>query len=522
MDHQAKIKDYDQKIQAALDSATPEGKELADRLSYAKQSYIQHSPWGSEGNHPGVGGKLLHGLARGAEIAADIASPGLMTAIPGTPERMAREQAGTQATLEKDVASEAQLDKPSATANLKEMAGGAIDPKHPELGRQQALYNEKTGEIQFKGPGADKDQKDAALNQQYLDAEQAKAKADAAGDTAGSAKAQAMMDQIKNAVNLASKPEGQEANKLSFQATAAKINKAGGSLDPKEFSKSLDAAEKNGTITPQEAADARAYQLANPNASTTVIVGGEQAQQRQEIKDASKSYTWTDDQGTHFGKGNQVPAGAETSEVDPKTFLNEARSGNIVQQSLNRVSEDIEKHPEIFDNAAARNIMATTLEQIDRQSAGMLVAGTGGTIPLPSGLGDMINTALQNKGLDAKQGEALRTYIADYKAMKDKALVMQMEMQGGKIGRGNAMAFKSITDQIPNGATPDSKTAIRQLMNLQQTQNELMKKYPEKYQDYAKETPYQFAGMPKKGDVQNHMGVNYEFNGTQYVKQQPK
>jgi hypothetical protein len=151
--YKAKLAQYDTARQAALDEMTADGKERADRIAYAKQNFVQANPYGSAGNHPGIGGKLLHGLARGAEIAADIAAPGLTQAIPGTPERMARQQAATQGTLEKDVASEAQLDKPSATPSLKEATqGGMIDPAHPELGPQQALFNEKTGEVTFKGP----------------------------------------------------------------------------------------------------------------------------------------------------------------------------------------------------------------------------------------------------------------------------------------------------------------------------------------------------------------------------------
>jgi hypothetical protein len=163
MEHQAKIKDYDAKIQQALDSATPEGKELADRLSYAKQSYLAHSPWGSEGNHPGVLGKIAHGLARTGEIAADIAAPGLTQGIPNTPERMAREQAGTQATMQADTALQtarnAEENKGDKTVEgtLKEATqGGMVDPNAvgtPMEGvPQQTLYNDKTGKLEFKGP----------------------------------------------------------------------------------------------------------------------------------------------------------------------------------------------------------------------------------------------------------------------------------------------------------------------------------------------------------------------------------
>ena len=100
--YKAKLAQYDTARQAALDEMTADGKERADRIAYAKQNFVQANPYGSAGNHPGIGGKLLHGLARGAEIAADIAAPGLTQAIPGTPERMARQQAATQGNIAQD------------------------------------------------------------------------------------------------------------------------------------------------------------------------------------------------------------------------------------------------------------------------------------------------------------------------------------------------------------------------------------------------------------------------------------
>jgi hypothetical protein len=196
-------------------------------------------------------------------------------------------------------------------------------------------------------------------------------------------------------------------------------------------------------------------------------------------------------------------------------FLREAEASNIVQESLNKVAQDVHEHPEVFDNAAARSILATTLEQIDRQAMGLLVAGTGGQIPLPSGMGDMINTALQNKALDKKTGEALRNYIADYKSMKDKAIVQQMAMQGGKIGRSSNTALQAIINQIPNGSTPDSKTAQRQLNNLQQTQDDLMKAYPNKYGSYEKAKPYIARGAD--GTPVNAQVPVYAADGTTLI-----
>jgi len=295
------------------------------------------------------------------------------------------------------------------------------------------------------------------------------------------------------------KPDTATENKQAFQSVVGKVDAAKLPTDPKSLPQSLDAALKQGKITPEEHQAASGYLAANPTPSTTIQVQTAGKETAQDIKDANTYYRWTDPTTGKVttGKGGKVPKGADAepigSDKDYATHLREGQAANIVQQSLNRVAQDIDEHPELFDNATARNIMATSLEQIDRASAGILVAGTGGSIPLPSGMGDMINTALQNKALDDKTAAALKQYIADYKAMKDKGIVQQMEMQGGKIGRGSQQVFAAIIDQIPNGKTADSTTAKRQITNMQQTQDRLMKQY----RDDGKEQPYKF----KSGDA---------------------
>jgi hypothetical protein len=112
-------------------------------------------------------------------------------------------------------------------------------------------------------------------------------------------------------------------------------------------------------------------------------------------------------------------------------------------------------------------------------------------------MGDMINTALQNNALNKKDADALKQYIADYKAMKDKGIVQQMEMQGGKIGRGSQQVFQSIIDQIPSGKTADSATARRQIANLQATQDRLMSQY----RDDGKEQAYKMKAGTDTGTL---------------------
>lgn len=287
------------------------------------------------------------------------------------------------------------------------------------------------------------------------------------------------------------KPDSAAKIKKDFEDTIARVSGEGLPTSPEALPRSIDRAK---SLSAEERAAAHGYMAANSTPASSVQVHVEGAQGVASGKAAGNYYHWIGSDGeTHVGKGNEVPQGVEAVPIgDEKKFSEyqgESHMSNIVQQSLNRIHQDINDHPEIFDSLAARSILATTLEQIDRTSAGILIAGTGGSIPLPSGLGDLINTALQNKGLDHTTAEAVKQYVADYKAMKDKAIVMQMEMQGGKIGRGSSQAFKSITDQIPNGATADSKTAKRQMKDLQETQDELSKKYGN-YGDYKKIAPY--------------------------------
>jgi hypothetical protein len=85
--HQAfedKRKDYDRRIQEAMDLGTPEGDREAASLHLAKQNFEKMNPYGSAANHPGILGKIEHGLAKAGNIAGDIVAPGTMENIPGT------------------------------------------------------------------------------------------------------------------------------------------------------------------------------------------------------------------------------------------------------------------------------------------------------------------------------------------------------------------------------------------------------------------------------------------------------
>jgi hypothetical protein len=85
---QNQLKDYDRRIQAAMNQGTPEGDREAESLQLAKSHLEKVNPYGSDANHPGFLGKLGHVAARVGEGALDAYAGPTATAtlIPGSPE----------------------------------------------------------------------------------------------------------------------------------------------------------------------------------------------------------------------------------------------------------------------------------------------------------------------------------------------------------------------------------------------------------------------------------------------------
>ena len=67
----------------ALPLGTP-GTADYDRNLLAREADQNANPWGTAENHPGVLGKIAHGLAKAGNIAGDILAPSTMALIPGT------------------------------------------------------------------------------------------------------------------------------------------------------------------------------------------------------------------------------------------------------------------------------------------------------------------------------------------------------------------------------------------------------------------------------------------------------
>jgi hypothetical protein len=476
-----------EELKAAIFNAKSQGDLVrAGAAESALAELDKQNPYGSPANHPGVLGKIEHGLAKAGNIAGNVLAPGAMSLVPGSDLNMKEQDAQGKA----DIAEGTKNSLETAQADAQKAAAQAASRDSKLAGqlllKGYVLSKNAAGEPTLtQVPGF----RDAPKNVQevYSSAVASQLEKDPTGDPTKAPEVQAALEGLQ-AAQKAGQPSS-EANTEKAQAFVAKIAKAHLPTDPENLNKSIDQAVQAGVVSEQEAADYKGYQGVKGDQATKVTISTEEAKNKADLKKAGSYYTYTDeDNTTHLVSGDKLPEGVDATPIkNVEQFVGEARAGNTVQQSLNRLHKDVQSDPQIWDSAAARAIIATSTEDINRASAGLLIAGTGGSIPLPSGLGHMLDTALQNKALSAKDAAAVKQYIADYKAMKDKALVMQMELQGGKIGRAGAQGFLSITQQIPDGSTPDSKTAVRQLNNLQQTQDGLMGKYPDKYQDYVKE-----------------------------------
>jgi len=126
LDHKAKLASYDQQMADARDAGD---KATYDRVNWEKQAYIQSTPFGSTENHPGVIGKILHGLARTGETAANIITPGITTPITGSDLNMAAQRRNAIGQINTDTDNAL---KTAETAEKNQATKTAGEPKPKE------------------------------------------------------------------------------------------------------------------------------------------------------------------------------------------------------------------------------------------------------------------------------------------------------------------------------------------------------------------------------------------------------
>jgi hypothetical protein len=466
------------------------------------------NPRGSEYNHPGLLGKIEHGLSIAGQAAANtVVGPGLMASIPGTQAHMNLEaQQGEQ--LAGEGVKRGLETEQTAVAHKAANAPDPIDQQLAQAQADQQAHPTPEGEAKVKGlqdildkgkvPPVDK------LNQQLFDAEQ-KRDASAPGSPERAAAEQAITN-LKDSINQGkTQPAGTaEANLEKTQAIFKQMEQKGYDVtDPKHQAASIKTALAKGDINADMASEAQSYLGTHGAApATSVTVAGEKTAQSQAIKDAAKTYAYTDENGVrHWAKGNQVPAGTEAEEVKDLTVqMANARAGNVIQDSLNKLRKDIDDAPVIFDDAAARSVLATATDSGKAAKLGLYVPGLGGIgITAPAGSSKAIDALLENNAIHGDEAKALKNYISDYIYAKEQAGKMLIEGQGGKMGRMNSLAYSALIDQIPGGGTPDSTEARHRMDNLQAQHSEFANNIPDKYDNFVKTKPYEGSGAKPAG-----------------------
>jgi hypothetical protein len=465
-----------------LNAETQGDRERAGTARVALAELEKQSPYGSAINHPGLLGKIEHGLAKVGNIAGDIFAPGTMALIPGTDLHRAVEKGNgfgeiKQASDENLQNAEADKDKAAARS-----AGADTKLAGQLLLKGYVVSKDASGEPTLTQiPGF----RDAPKTLQEGHASAVQDAIDRGVDPSKDPKVQQWQDAIQS-VQKASTP-GQEANKLAFQNTVGKIaNKF--STDPKKLDESLEKAKKDGTITPEEYSAAKAYQAANPNAATTFNVNTGEAEAKQKLHDARSYFTYTDADGkTQMATGDKIPADAQgvLPIKDPQAYIAAGENLNITQKAFSKLADDNIK---IFDNPTARAVLDTALDENQAAHIGFLVAGTGGQITLPSGSGKLIDQLLENNAVPAALRNDVKNYIVDYYSAKDKLIGLQMAFQNGKIGRGSQVTIQAMFSQLPGAGTNGSAMAQRSLDNLRSFADDVQERYPENYGQYKKQT----------------------------------
>jgi hypothetical protein len=137
-----KRRDYDTRIQAAMDQGTPEGDREAASLQLAKMHFEKMNPLGSAANKPGLLGKIEHGLSKAGQIAGSMTVPEVIQQIPGT--EMNRRMLEERAIAGKGAATKESLEQAQARqANI----GSKLPPPTQVFDDLKGQINPETNKV---------------------------------------------------------------------------------------------------------------------------------------------------------------------------------------------------------------------------------------------------------------------------------------------------------------------------------------------------------------------------------------
>ena len=113
----------------------------------AQEEFNKANPWGSALNHPGVLGKIAHGLALVGQTAGAIVAPGAVAAIPGTRlNRALQEQTNTEQLGAAQTRENAARNTSSEIA-LRNLQGQELQSKLGKEATEQNLVSDPEGNV---------------------------------------------------------------------------------------------------------------------------------------------------------------------------------------------------------------------------------------------------------------------------------------------------------------------------------------------------------------------------------------
>ncbi len=353
MKYKAQLADYDQRIQAAKDLATPEGQEQADRLTAAKLSFQKASPWGSEANHPGILGKIGHYAAEVGNVAGNVLAPGLLAPIPGTELNNRIKQIALTEAMAKDTQlnTQRQAEENAADKNANKVVKS---PWEPVAGEQfthydasgapvQQLYrNTQTGEQSWRAVPS---------------AEGAAPAQTAGAPAAGGAPAGGYYGD-KQQPKFAEKPVGQEGTKQyteQLKATALRVPKGYDVAQPEILATDTNAtaAEKikeyNTSVNNAILADR------SDKAQAARETAKESAERRAEERADRKQIGYAQDADGNTILTNKYDAGLNGQSFEPATPGDISKDRNAVRM-LNDVQINVSRYTKAANNYDAAHL----------------------------------------------------------------------------------------------------------------------------------------------------------------------
>jgi hypothetical protein len=236
-----------QKNLIANDRANAGGEIGKIGTAQVKQAELERAnPFGSEGNHPGVFGKILHGLAKAGNIAGDVLLPGATSLIPGTDlNRMVNESQG----FGRIEAAEDLADKKSLRdeRDNKPTPVDADRAKTITTDKGILQWNPKTGRYDIPAGGVPPKETKNDHVQDLIDSQAKERQLRASGDIAGADAEHQVQADITNAMTAGQKnePKTDKVERLVNGRTHTILVDAATGADIRDLGVKKDQADPN-------------------------------------------------------------------------------------------------------------------------------------------------------------------------------------------------------------------------------------------------------------------------------------